>query len=183
MIGKIKNTIGKKILEIYKRKKQKSFDSSLNHSLNTARSMLKKSRYCILITNNDKQWPSARMVQPIVDFDTFTIWLGTNPFLRKIKEIEKNSSVTLAFYSDKEHANLIIYGKASIVREVQERKKHWIGSWLLFFPGGPGGDDFVSIRVEPLEMELMNFKKSIVPEPFGLKPVKIIRDAENWQIQ
>ena len=183
MIKKFKSAIGKKLLGIYKQHKQKSFDSSLNHCLNTARSMLKKSRYCILITNNDKQWPSARMVQPIVDFDTFTIWLGTNPFLRKIKEIEKNPNVTLAFYSDKEHANLIIYGKASIVRKVQERRKHWIGAWLLFFPGGPGGDDFVSIRVEPLEMELMNFKKSIVPEPFGLKPVKIIKDAEYWQIQ
>ncbi|RLB97993.1 MAG: hypothetical protein DRH34_14455 [Deltaproteobacteria bacterium] len=123
------------------------------------------------------------MVQPIVHFDTFEIWLGTNPFLRKIREIEKNPNVTLAFSLEKEHANLIIYGRASIVHDVPERKKHWIGSWLLFFPNGPGGDDFVLIRVEPSKMELMNFKKNIVPEPFGLKPVKIIKDAENWQIQ
>ena len=123
------------------------------------------------------------MVQPIIDFDTFIIWLGTNPTLRKIKEIEKNPNVTLAFGNDRENANLIIYGKASIVREVQERRKRWIGSWLLFFPSGPRGDDFVLIRVEPSEMELMNFKKNIVPEPFGLKPIKIIKHTDSWKIQ
>ncbi len=179
---KFKKTIGKRILKRYKRGKQKSFDSSLNHCLNTARSMLKKSKYCFLITNSDNQCPSARMVQPIIELDTFVIWLGTNPTLRKIKEIGQNPNVTIAFGNDRESANLIIYGKATIVRDVKERRKHWIGSWLLFFPGGPGGDDFISIRVEPSEMELMNFKKSIVPEPFGLKPVKIIKDSEGWQV-
>ena len=54
---------------------------------------------------------------------------------------------------------------------------------VLIFPNGPGGDDFVSIRVEPTEMELMNFKRNIVPEPFGLKPVRLIKDKENWMVQ
>jgi len=81
------------------------------------------------------------------------------------------------------NANIIIYGKAQIVKDLGERRKHWIGSWLLFFPNGPKGDDFVSIRVEPMEMELMNFKRNIVPEPFGLKPVKIINNNDNWMVQ
>ena len=180
---KFRRAIGRRILEYYKRSKQKSFNPSLNHCLNIARSMLKKSKYCFLITNSDRQWPSARMVQPIIDFDTFIIWFGTNPTLRKIKEIEKNPYVTLAFGDDREDANLIIYGKATILRDVQERRKHWIDSWLLFFPSGPRGDDFVSIRIEPSEMELMNFKRSIVPEPFGLKPIKIIKHTDSWKIQ
>jgi len=159
MINKLKNAIGRRLLDLYKQKKQKALNSSLDHCLNTAHLMLKKSKYCILITNSEKQCPSARMVQPIVERNTLTIWLGTNPYLRKIKEIEKNPHVTLAFSSDKEHANLIIYGKASIVRDIQERKSHWIGSWRLFFSNGPEGDDFVLIRVEPSKMELMNFKK------------------------
>ena len=123
------------------------------------------------------------MVQPIIDFETFEIWLGTNPTLRKIKEIEKDPNVTIAFGNERDNANLIIYGKASIVREFREKVKHWIGSWIMFFPKGPRGDDFVSIRVEPSEMELMNFKHSIVPEPFGLKPIIIIKDSENWLVR
>jgi general stress protein 26 len=182
MIKKLKTDIVRRLLDLYKQNKQNTFNSSLDHCLNTAHLMLKKSKYCILITNSEKQCPSARMVQPIVDRNTFTIWLGTNPNLKKIKEIEKNPYVTLAFSSDKEHANLIIYGKADIVRDIQEKKNHWISSWRLFFPNGPSSDDFVSLRIEPLKMELMNFKKSVVPEPFGLNPVKIIKKSKNWEI-
>lgn len=182
MIKKLKRAIGRKVLELYKRSKQKSCNTSLQHCLTTARSMLKKSKYCFLVTNSDTQWPSARMMQPIIDFDTFVMWFGTNPCLRKMKEIENNPYVTLTFGSEREHANVIIYGKASIIRDVQEKRKRWIGSWLLFFPSGPKGDDFVSIKIEPEKMELMNFKKNVVSEPFGLKPVNIIRDAKGWQI-
>jgi len=183
MLKNFRKTLGRGILNSYKRRKQESFDASLEHCLSTARRMLKKSKYCFLITNSDRHWPSARMVEPIIEFDSFVIWLGTNPTLRKIKEIEKNPFVTLAFGNDRENANLIVYGKAAIIQDVQERKKHWASSWLLFFPDGPKGDDFVSIRVVPSEMELMNFKRSIVPEPFGLKPIKLVRDNRSWQVK
>ena len=132
MIKKFKRKVGRSLLERYKRNKQKSLNTSLDHCLNTARSMLRKTKYCFLISNSERNWPSARMVQPIIDFDTLVVWIGTNPTLRKIKEIEKDPNVTLAFGDDKEDANLIIYGKASIVRDLHERRKHWIGSGLLF---------------------------------------------------
>jgi general stress protein 26 len=183
MFKKIKKALGKRILETYKRRKQKSFNSSIDHCLISTRLMLKKSKYCFLITNSDRRWPSARMVQPVIDFDTFEIWFGTNPSLRKVREIEQNPFVTIAFGNDIENANIIIYGKASIVRDIAERKKHWISSWLLFFPNGPKGDDFVSIRVVPSEMEMMNFKRNIVPEPFGLKPLRLFKDKGNWTVQ
>lgn len=182
MSNKIRKQIGKIFLKYYKRRVQRNFNSSLRHSLDTARKMLKKSKYCFLISNSERNWPSARMLQPIIDLDTFVIWFGTNPRLRKIKEIKENPYVTIAFGKEGENANLIIYGKATVVDNVRERVKHWIGSWLLFFPSGPRGEDFVSIRVEPLEMELMNFKKFIVPEPFGLKPIKLENDNGVWKI-
>ena len=80
--------IGKIFLKYYKQRIQRNFNSSLEHSLDTARKMLKKSKYCFLISNSERNWPSARMVQPIVELDTFVIWFGTNPTLRKIKEIQ-----------------------------------------------------------------------------------------------
>jgi general stress protein 26 len=183
MLNKIKRAIGRRILKNYKSRKQKSFNGSIDHCLSSARAMLKKSKYCFLITNGEKAWPSARMVQPIINYDTWDIWFGTNPTLRKVKEIEKNPNVTIAFGKDRDNANIIIYGKATIVHDLGERKKHWIGSWVLFFPGGPKGDDFVSIRVEPVEIELMDFKRNIVPEPFGLKPARLIKDKGNWTAQ
>ena len=152
MLKKIKKTIGKSILASYKKRKQNSLNVSVEYCLASARELLKKSKYCFLITNSERQWPSARMVQPVIDIETFDIWFGTNPSLRKVREIETNPNVSIAFGKDRDNANIIIYGTASIVRDIEKRKKHWIGSWLLFFPGGPKGDDFVSIRVEPTEI-------------------------------
>jgi general stress protein 26 len=182
MIKNLQKSIGRKILDRYKHRIQKAYDPSLDHCLNTVRGMLKKSKYCYLITNSNTKWPSARMVQPIIDDDTLNIWLGTNPSLRKVKECDKNPNVTLVFGSERDHANLIIYGTATLVHDLEERKKHWIGSWIMFFPSGPKGNDFVSIKVEPLTIELMNFKKNIVAEPFGLKPVKLKNENGSWKI-
>jgi general stress protein 26 len=182
MLKKIQKTIGRKILDTYKRRIQKAYDPSLDHCLKTIREMLKKSKYCFLITESERKWPSARMVQPVVDFKTLDIWLGTNPTLRKVKEIKDNPEVTLAFGRDRDNANLIIYGRAKIVEDPDERKKHWIGSWIMFFPGGPKSEDFVSIKVELVEIELMHFKKNIVAEPFGLKPVRLKNESGYWRV-
>ena len=182
MLSKLKKHLGKSFLNKYKLRVQKNSNTSLDHCLKVAKEMINKSKYCFLITNGENNWPSARMVQPIVEPETFIIWLGTNPTLRKIKEINKNPYVTIAFGKERENANLIIYGKASIENNIRERVKHWIGSWILFFTGGPRGEDFISISVEPLEMEIMNFKKYIVTEPFGLKPIKLKIDNGLWEI-
>ena len=184
MLKKIQKVVGLKMLQRYKLRSQKISNTSLNHCFDSIRKMLKKSKYCFLISNSNRPWPSARMVQPIIDFDSFEIWLGTNPSLRKVKEIEVNPHVTLAFGDEKENANLIVHGSAELIRTNDERKKHWIFSWLLFFPEGPKGDDFISIRIVPAEIELMNFKRNVVyAEPYGLKPVKIIKEDNNWKIQ
>jgi len=74
---------------------------------------------------------SEKIVQPIIDGNTFEIWLGTNPTLRKTKEIEKNPHLTVAFGSDSENANLIVYGKASIIRDVQVPRKWSFSGWDL----------------------------------------------------
>ena len=182
MFNRIKKRFGKIYLKKYKIRVQRNYNISLAHCLDTAREMLNKSKYCFLISNSERNWPTARMVQPIVELDTFVIWFGTNPTLRKIKEIKENPFVTIAFGKESENANLIIYGKATIEKNIREKVKHWIGSWLLFFPSGPRGEDFVSIRVEPLEMEIMNFKKYIVAEPFGLKPIKLNIEDGEWRI-
>ncbi len=183
MFAELKRAAGRWVFQTYKRSRQKSFNSSLDYCLKTVRTMMRKSKYCFLITNHDGHSPSARMVQPIVDLDSLDVWIGTSPALRKIGEIERDSKVTLTFGSDGEHASLVLYGCATVVSDPAVNASRWINSWQMFFPDGPGGDDFVSIRIEPSEMELMNFKRSIVPEPFGLKPAHLVRTAGGWQVQ
>jgi len=183
MLKKIQKHLGRKLLNTYKMNKQKALNSSLEHCLKTIHQMIKKSKYCLLITNSNRSNPSARMVQPVFDEETLELWIGTNPSLRKVEEIQKDPNVTVAFLNEKEHANLIIYGKAYLINDLQERKNHWLSSWIMFFPGGPATDDFISIQIVPEEIELMNFKRNIVPEPFGLNPVQLKKSTQGWQVK
>ncbi len=183
MIGKLIKIIGRHLLNFYKFAKQRSSNSSLDHCLQVARTIPHSSKYCFLISNGLDGWSSARFVEPIVDSDISSIWIGTNPNLRKIKEIGNSSKVTLAFGNKKEKANLIIYGTAQIETDISLRKRYWKSEWRLFFPNGPIGDDYVLIQIEPLRMELMSFDRNVILEPFGLKPAVLVRNEGKWSIE
>jgi len=183
MTNKMKNAVGNYILDTYKRRKERLADVSQAHSLDVAKAMLKKAKYCHLISHNENGWSSARLVQPIVDLDAFTLWIGTHPDSRKVSEIRQNSKVTLAFMDEKEDANLIIYGEARIETDVAVKKSHWKGTWRLFFPNGPASDAYVVIRIEPVRMEIMNFSRNVVKRPFGLKPAVLIKNNNQWNVE
>lgn len=183
MIRELQKIVGRRLLDAYKRRKQRASDVSLEHCLETARVMLRGTRYCFLVTSGADGWSSARLVQPIADLDDFVIWMGTNPDLRKVHEIRVDPKVTLAFGSTKESANLVLYGEARIEADLALRKRYWKDEWRLFFPSGPTGDDYVLIRFDPLRMELMNFSRNVIPEPFGLKPAVLVKKNGTWRIQ
>jgi hypothetical protein len=64
MFNRISKRLGKLFLKKYKIRVQRNFNASLDHCLDTAREMLNKSKYCFLISNSERKWPSARVVQP-----------------------------------------------------------------------------------------------------------------------
>jgi general stress protein 26 len=149
--------------------------------LEVSRAMLKHTKYCFLISHGFDGWCSTRLVQPILDEDEdFVLWFGTNPSLRKMREIETNSRVTVAIEDDEEHANLVLYGRASIERDVAIREKRWMAPWRTFFPGGPASQDYIALRFEAQRLEVMNFKRNVVPEPFGLRPAVLFKRAGSW---
>ena len=41
-------------------------------------------------------------------------------------------------------------------------------------------DDLVVIRIKPKRIELMDFKRNIIPEPFGLKPLVLEQGDGQW---
>ena len=164
------------LLGQYKSRKQSAADTSVEASLRAARSVIARTKYCFLITNGPEGDCNARWVEPIVESD-FTVWIGTNPKLRKVQEVMADPAVTLAFGSEKDQANLVLKGRATIVDDLALRRKHWLGHWRLFFPNGPQGDDYVLLKFEPQRMEILSFKKAVIPEPFGLSAVQLDRTA------
>lgn len=176
-------SLGRALLSLFKRRKQASSDLSLENCLAAARITASRTKYCFLVTMGEHGGPSARLVEPICDLNEFSFFIGTNPALRKIKEISACPRVTLAFGNSAEKANLIIYGTATISTEPQIKRRYWKGTWRLFFPDGPNGSDYAVVNVHAEQMELLSFRRNVIPEPFGLRPVLLRRTSQGWTIQ
>lgn len=179
----LRKVIGRAVLGFYKRRKQASNDLSVENCLRAARATAARTTYCFLITAGEQAWPSARLVEPLSNLNDFVFYIGTSPASRKIKEIATCPSVTLAFGNAAENANLIIYGTATVSTEPAIKRRYWKGNWRLFFPDGPNGDDYAVVTVYAEKMELISFRRSVIPEPFGLRPVVLQRTSSGWAIQ
>jgi general stress protein 26 len=148
--------------------------------LEVSRAMLRHTTYCFLVTHGQDGWCSARLVQPILDDEDFVLWFGPSPRLRKIREIEANPRVTVAIKDDDEHADLVLYGTTTLVRDMAIREKRWMASWQSFFPSGPAGPNYVVLRFEPERLEVLNFKRNVAPEPYGLRPAVLVKHSGAW---
>jgi len=181
MLKRIRRAVLRRVLAVYKARKQRSAVLTREHGLAVARAMLGRAKYCFLITHGADGWSSARLVQPIVDeVAEFVLWFGTDPSLRKGREIEADPRVTVTIEDRRQDASLVLYGTASLERDPAVRRRRWIGTWRLFFPAGPTSNEYVAIRFEAERIELMNFARNVVPEPFGLRPLTLIRRRGQW---
>ena len=170
------------LLNAYKRRKQANNDLSLEHCLRVVRATASRTKYCFLITTEASGSPSARLVEPLADLDDLTFFIGTHPQSRKIDRISANPAVTLAFSNAGEDANLVVYGTATISREPKVKQQYWKGTWRMFFPDGPQSDDYAVVKVRAEKIEILNFQRNVIPEPFGLRPAVLERTAQGWQM-
>lgn len=170
---KLKRKLFHWFLDHYKKSKQRKNITASDQALSLAKKAIAANKYAFFITNDDGKSPNARLIEPVVDLENLVFWIGTNPKLRKVAEVKKNAAVTLAFSNEKANSNVIIQGSASIEKNPELARKHWKPQWRLFFPKGPESNDFVLIKVVAESLEVLDFSRNIVPEPFGLKPMRI----------
>ena len=171
------------ILDLYKWRKRHTTDLTVTNCLNAIRTTVRNTPYCFFISHGQGEWASTRLVEPIADLDLFVFWIGTNPRLRKVAEIKTNPKVTLAFGNSRENANVIVYGNAVVVTDVALRQKYWKPRWRLFFPEGPRSAEYVLIRVEAQRLEVMSFRRNVIAEPFGLRPMVLLNTEGQWLVQ
>lgn len=151
--------------------------------LEVIRAMLRRAPYCFFISHGLDGWCTARLAQPMLDEnEEFVLWFGTNPLLRKVREIEADSRVTVGIEDNEEHANLVLYGTATVEREASIRERRWMASWQRFFPGGPTSNEYVALRFEAERLEILNFKRNITPKPFGLRPAVLLKRSGSWNL-
>ena len=148
--------------------------------IETAKSSMRSAEYCILITLGEKGEAHARLVQPFEPESDMTILVGTWSKSRKVREIQKDSRVTLAFHDKKGTAYVTLLGSAQIENDTDLKRKYWRAEWIGFIPQGPDGDDYVLVKFIPIRIELMSFGSGILPKPYGLKPAVVIRSEDLW---
>lgn len=150
--------------------------------LETAKSSIRTAEYGFLITLGERGEAHARLVQPFEPEPDMTIWIGTWSKSRKVREIQKDSRVTLAFHDKEGTAYVTLQGSAQIESDIHKKRKYWREEWSGFIPQGPDGDDYVLVKFIPSRVELMSFSKGVLPKPYGLKPAVAVRSEELWVV-
>lgn len=148
--------------------------------LQTAKGIMRSTRFCFLITKNAAGQVNARLMQPFKPEEDLTIYFATSPRSRKVYEIRGENQVTVAYEANTAYVALV--GSARSRSDLNLRRKYWREEWASFFPAGPEGNDYIIIQFTPYRIELMSFDENVAPPPYGLKPAVLIRDGDSWAV-
>lgn len=148
--------------------------------LDTAKSSMRVAEYCMLITRGESGEANARLVQPFGPEEDMTIWVGTWSKSRKVREIQRDNRVTLAFHDKENTAYVTLLGTAQTESDINKKRKYWREEWVGFIPQGPEGDDYLLVKFIPVQIELMSFSSGVLPKPYGLKPAVAVRSGDLW---
>ena len=121
-----------------------------------ARTIIDSARCRVLITVDENGKPQAREMAPFDLEDDWTIWLGTFPTSRKVKQIQKNPNVIVFYYDTKGMSYVSVSGKASLVNDPTLKAKYWVESWKRYYPDRD--KHYILIKVIPERLELCSYR-------------------------
>ena len=107
-----------------------------------------------MITLDENGLPMARAMDPFQPEQDFTIWFGTNPYSRKVKQIQNNPVVTLYYLDTDASGYVVIHGTAQLVDDANEKNIHWKEAWNAFYPDK--NEDYLLIKVKSNWMEVLS---------------------------
>ncbi len=117
--------------------------------------MKENSLHAYLATCDDNQ-PVVRPVSPIVEDDA-SIWVTTFCSSRKVKQIQNNPKICLAFVEQpRGDKAAVVFGEAKIVPDLGEKRRIWdLATFDLsqHFPEGPESKEFCLLKIEVGKIE------------------------------
>lgn len=128
----------------------------------TARKMIETARYCALITLDTMGHPDVRIMDPFLPDDDMVVWLGTNLYSRKVKQITDDSRVTLYYQSQNEVGYVVIKGQAYIVNDTLKKQTYWKKEWGRFY--SENKSNYTLIKVIPNKLEIIDYQHEITGE-------------------
>ena len=104
----------------------------------------------------DGDQPRVRPISPIVE-DDLSVWVTTFASSRKVKQINQNPKICLAFVQQPNGEKaVIIIGEAQIVPDMEQKKRVWgLATFDLsqHFPKGPESEEFCVLKTNIKKIE------------------------------
>lgn len=142
--------------------------------------LVRDAPYGFVVIAEARGAPTGRLVQHLEVTDELVVRFGTSPRSRKARRIASTGAVTYLVEARERFAYVSITGPAQLVDDLSERQRLWEEGLRAFFPDGPDGADFVLVEIEPERVELWSLADHVHPDPFGLVPAAVVRDARGW---
>ncbi len=154
-----------------------SKDSSNIKLISAAREIMVAAGTCALITLDVEGRSRVRVMSPFIPESDLTVWFGTNPKSRKVKQIRNDPRVTLYYLDNDASGYVMIHGLAKIVDDQKEKENRWKDEWESFYPNRP--EDYLLIKVTPEWMEVISYTRGIVGDPITWQPPKVLFDFKH----
>jgi len=138
-----------------------------------ARELMTKARYCALVTLGDDGHLQARVVDAFAPDADMTVWIGTNPVTRKVREITKDPRVTLYYFDQAGPGYVTLLGNAQVVDDAAQKSAHWKEDWAGFYSDKNRGSDYVLIRVRPSRLEIVSYSHKLLNDPKTWRPITV----------
>ena len=118
--------------------------------------LINRNKYSKLITFGVDSAPHGRIMTNLPLGKDMVIWFATGLSTNKIKDIKKNSIVSVFVDDPNDQTNASIIGQAEIVTDNRLRKKFWQETFGFFFPRGASDPDYCLLKITPEKIEYLN---------------------------
>lgn len=128
--------------------------------ITAAQELMLTARYCAFISLDKEGHPQARTMDTFPPEKDMIVWLATNRFSRKVKELQGDSRVTLYFQVPQGYVS--IKGEAILVSDKALTEKYWKEEWAEFYPKKE--ENYMLIKVLPKHLEIVSYVHGIVSD-------------------
>jgi general stress protein 26 len=149
--------------------------------LTLARTLVDELTFCVGATQGDDGETNARVVQPLPVDDDWTVSFLTNRRCRKVREIERTGRMTLLYQHDADRSYVALVGSATIVEDLELKRKIWQPAHDRWNEGGPDNPATVFAKLVTNRIELWSAVHGVLPEPKGYSAAVLLRDGQAWR--
>jgi len=136
-----------------------------------AQEIMINAKNCSLITIDSSGIAHARVMDPFLPEENFTVWMATNPKSLKVRQIKDNGQVTLFYFDQKSVSYVTLQGVARIVNSQLEKEKFWKKEWEGFYKNRT--TDYTLIRFRPNNAKIISEKYQLLGDAITWEPSSI----------